>query len=84
MIKTHDRQQPFYLFDNSIGFPEWKQWILSITRPVLIEDLATKPLNQIEFDPNYPEYPAQKFLVDYTPILRDRLSPEIWQRYDRR
>lgn len=78
-----DRQQPFYIFDNSIGVPELKQWILTIARPVVIEDLATKPLNQIEFDPNHPEYPAQKFLADYAPILRDRLSPEIWQQYDR-
>ena len=78
-----DRQQPFYLVDNSIGVPEWKQWILTIARPILIEDLATKPLNQIEFNPDRPEYPAQKFLANYAPILRDRLSPEIWQQYDR-
>ncbi len=43
--RKSDRQPPFYIFDNSIGVAEWKQWILSITRPVLIEDLVTKALN---------------------------------------
>ncbi|MEL7420632.1 MAG: hypothetical protein AAGK10_18980 [Cyanobacteria bacterium J06555_3] len=80
-------QEPLYLFDAtesySVGVPEWKQFILTVIRPVLIADLASKPANQLEFNPDLPEYPAQKFLTQYAPILRRHVAPEIWQQYDR-
>jgi hypothetical protein len=79
--------KPLYLFDAtesySTGVPKWKQFILTVARPVIIEDLASKPLQKIAFDPNHPEYPAQKFLLDYAPILRNHVAPNIWQKYDR-
>lgn len=82
-----NNKQPLYLFDAtesySVGVPEWKQFILTIIRPVLIADFAAKPPNQIEFDPDRPQDPAQKFLTEYTPILRHHVAPEIWQQYDR-
>lgn len=80
-------RQPLYLFDAtesySLGVPEWKQFILTVIRPVLIADFASKPANQIEFDPDSPEYPAQKFLTQYTPVLHRHVAPKIWQQYDR-
>ena len=79
--------KPLYLFDAtesySTGVPKWKQFILTVVRPVIIEDLASKPLQKIEFDPNHPEYPAQKFLLDYAPILRNHVAQDILQKYDR-
>ena len=87
LVSDRNNHQPLYLFDAtetySTGTPKWKQFVLTILRPVIIKDLASKPSNYIEFNPNTPEYPAQKFLLDYVPILRNHVSPEIWQKYNR-
>ena len=54
-----------------------------MARPVLIEDLAAKPRGRIEFDPRDPDYPAQRLLLQYLPILRKHLDRKILKRYDR-
>ena len=82
-----ENDHPLYLFDAtesySVGVPKWKQFILTIIRPISIADFASKPPQQFQFNPDHPEYPAQKFLSDYVPILRNHVSTEIWQQYNR-
>lgn len=84
---TGGEDRSLYLFDAtesySTGVSQWKQFILTVVRPVIIEDLASKPLQKIAFDPSRPEYPAQKFLLDYAPVLRNHVDRELWQKYDR-
>lgn len=77
-----ENEAPLYLYD-SLGVSSWKQFVLTLVRPVLIEDFATKPPSKIEFDPTDPDYPAQRFLSAYMPVLRKYVSPEVWQKYQR-
>ena len=65
------------------GSASEKQWILTVVRPVLIEDLARKPPGRIEFDPDHPEFPAQRLLLDYLPVLRRHGDPDLLSRYER-
>lgn len=77
---TGENKKPMYLY-NDLGVYNWKQYVLTLVRPVLIEDFATKPLGHIEFDPAHPEYPAQKFLSDYVSVLKKYIPEEIKQKY---
>ena len=52
-------------------------------RPVLIEDLAAKPTGRIEFDPLNPDFPAQRFLINYLPVLVKHTDPRFLERYER-
>lgn len=70
-------------FSTVPGVSSRKQWILTVARPVLIEDFATKPQGRIAFDPLDPDYPAQRLLRQYLPILRKHLEPEVLEQYDR-
>jgi hypothetical protein len=65
------------------GASSRKQWMLTIVRPVLIEDLAAKPPGRIELDPERPDYPAQRFLLDYLPVFRRHADPGQLERYER-
>ena len=77
-----ENEEPMYLY-NRLGVRSWKQWVLTVARPVLIKDLAAKPLGNIEFDSQHQEYPAQQFLLDYASILPKYIPKEIWQKYQR-
>lgn len=77
-----DGQPPRYLYD-SLGVATWKQWVLTVIAPVLIEDLCAKPVGSIEYEPYGEDYPAQRFLRGYAAVLRDHLSPELLAEYDR-
>ena len=79
---ARDDGEALYLFD-SLGVADWKQWLLTVAGPVLIEDLAEKPLGCIEFDPQRPDYPAQSFLSSYVHVLQDHLPREVWTKFER-
>ena len=77
-----DGQPPRYLYE-SMGVASWKQWVLTIVAPVLIEDFCQKPTGRIEYDPDDADYPAQRFLHKYVEVLRDHLPPELLAEFDR-
>ena len=74
---------PRYFTEGPPGIPRRKQWILTVVRPVLIEDLAAKPTGRIEFDPLNPDFPAQRLLIDYLPVLVKHTDPRFLRRYER-
>jgi hypothetical protein len=74
--------EAFYL-RHAPGVATWKQWILTVVRPVLIEDLAAKPHGRIEFDPDRSYLPAQQLLLHYLPVFRKRADPSLLRRYER-
>jgi hypothetical protein len=74
--------EPLYL-EMAPGVPTRKQWILTVVRPVLIEDLAAKPPGRIEFDPERPDSPAQQLLLDYVPVFRRYAAPHLLRGYER-
>ncbi len=78
---TNDDIEPLYLFD-SVGTASWKQWVLTVAAPVIVEDLATKPEGRIEFDPTDTTYAAQRFLEQYADVLRERVPPEVMRDYE--
>jgi hypothetical protein len=65
------------------GLPSYKQWTLTVVRPVLIEDFAAKPDGRVEFDPEHPDFPAQRFLLEYLPIFQRHADPGLAAKYDR-
>jgi len=74
--------EPLYLTEN-LGVSRWKQWVLTVGGPVLIRDLAAKPTGRIEFDPQRPDFPAQRFLLEIAPVLGDHLPRDVRSEYDR-
>ena len=70
-------------FEKVPGVPTWKQWVLTVVRPVLIEDLAAKPPGRIDFDPDRPDFPAQRLLLHYLPVLRRHADPSHLRGYER-
>ncbi|MEM1303466.1 MAG: hypothetical protein AAGG46_01130, partial [Planctomycetota bacterium] len=77
-----DDRPPRYLYD-SLGVPTWKQWVLTVAAPVLIEDLCAKPTGVIEHNPADTDYPAQRFLQQQAEVLRDHLAPDLLANYER-
>lgn len=65
------------------GSASRKQWILTVVRPVLIQDLAAKPAGNIAFDPRRPDYPAQRFLSEYISVFRAHFNDDRWDSYER-
>jgi hypothetical protein len=76
-------KEPLYLESEVPGVAWHKQWILTVVRPVMIEDLAVKPAGRIEFDPDRPDYPAQRLMLEYLPVFRRLADPELLQDYER-
>lgn len=74
--------EDFY-FRRAPGLASWKQWVVTVLRPVLIEDLAAKPPGRVDFDPKGPEYPAQRLLLHYLPVLRRHADPSLLRGYER-
>jgi Vitamin K-dependent gamma-carboxylase len=74
--------EPFY-FENVPGIATYKQWILTVVRPVLIEDIAAKPPGRIDYDPARSQSPAQRLLLDYLPLLRKHADPWRLKGYQR-
>ncbi len=77
-----EKSQAFY-FEEVPGLPSWKQWVLTVVRPVLIEDLAAKPPGRIDFDPDRPDFPAQRLLQHYLPVLWKHADPSLLNGYER-
>ncbi len=65
------------------GTASWKQWILTVVRPVLIRDLAGKADGDIAFVPGREDYPAQRFLTDYVTRFRRSYDENTWRDYSR-
>lgn len=76
-------KEPRYLGDKIPGVANHKQWILTVVRPVMIDDLAAKPAGRIEVDLDRPDYPAQRFLLEYLPLFQRLADPELLREYDR-
>jgi hypothetical protein len=74
--------EPF-TFNEVPGISSHKQWILTVVRPVLIEDLAAKPPGRIDFDPDRPDFPAQRLLLTYLPVFRKHADPALLDGYQR-
>ncbi len=77
---TNNETEPLYLFD-SVGTASWKQWVLTVAAPVIVEDLATKPVGRIEHDPSATKYAAQQFLEYYADVLRNQVPEEFLREY---
>ncbi len=65
------------------GVASPKQLMLTVLRPALIEDLATKPVGRIDFDPERPDFPAQRLLLDYLPVFLRQADPGLLRGYER-
>ncbi|MDQ3224701.1 MAG: hypothetical protein M3Q75_14705 [Gemmatimonadota bacterium] len=65
------------------GSRGWHIRACSVVRPVLIEDLAAKPRGRIDFDPDRPDFPAQRLVLDYLPVLLKHADPGLLGRYER-
>jgi hypothetical protein len=65
------------------GTASWKQWVLTVVRPVLIRDLAAKPDGDIAFVPGREDYPAQRFLRDYVTLYKRSVDEDVWRDYSR-
>jgi hypothetical protein len=79
---TGEKSEAFY-FEKVPGLPGLKQWVLTVVRPVLIEDLAAKPPGRIDFDPDRPDFPAQRLMHHYLPVLRKHADPSLLKGYER-
>lgn len=73
---------PFY-FEDIPGIATRKQWLLTVVRPVLIEDLAAKPSGRIEFDPDRPDFAAQRLLLEYLPVFQRHAELDLLRGYER-
>jgi hypothetical protein len=82
-LRLAGRESESFSFDGVPGVATRKQWILTVVRPVLIQDLAAKPAGRIEFDPDRPDFPAQQLLLDYLPVLRRHADPRFLRGYER-
>jgi hypothetical protein len=76
------RSEALYL-EKAPGVATWKQWVVTVVRPVVIEDLAAKPSGRIGFDPDRPDFPAQRLLLHYLPVLRRHAEPNLLEGYER-
>ena len=65
------------------GTADRKQFLLTVARPVLVRDLASKPDGRLEFDPRSQRLPAQRFLEDYVQVFRRHTAVDEWLEGDR-
>ncbi len=82
LVRDDAPADTLWLFDG-LGTVDWKQWVLAVAGPVLIDDLVAKPDGRIAFDPATPDTPGQRFLSWYVDVIRDRADADTLRRYDR-
>lgn len=59
-----------YRLTRGVGVTSSKQWYKMIVAPAVIDDLAIKPDNQIQFRPDHPDDPAQALLRKMLPVVK--------------